>query len=343
MLTPLNVLAILLVVLVVIPIIIILASIPRSAAIYFSGAVEDASFTLTSDRVVTYGLKHDNQYNGTVEFRFEETEIMYVVNASMSEEEIQQICREGYPGWETSNTVFPFNEGIATLFTMPLARIILEPPEDGSFTYDLEITRDKQDETVSQNQIELKNFPEDLVIKLSSTNDIDMNGSTTKKIPAGLYRIVGCNSITFYSVPLTHEDSEMGYNPQLNASLEHFRFTNSEQGAFETTYTAKLEHSDVGHVEVEGDASQEQRIKLEIGDIGQYPIPIEITGRAEQLKVAGKSCYPSVGQMLVDSAPQMLWMVIPAIAGAMFGVLFEKVLKDKPDKKTEAKGEDPPT
>lgn len=260
-------------------------------------------------------------------FRANETETIYAVEASMPEEEIQQIQENGFPGWESSDEIFPFIDGSATLSAISGAKsesrllmtLMLEPPKGESITYDIEITRVKEDGHTGINQIELKNFSVEPVVKLGSVCDVNMKG-TTKMIPAGLYRIIGCRSITFFAVPGDLEDSENGYYPQLNRSLEHFQFTNMEKGTFEITYFAETEFREVGHVEVEGQVQAERWLMLEISDIGQYPIPIKIYGQAGELKMAGSTCYPSFRQLLVDGSSDLLLLIV----GAVVGVLFEK-------------------
>lgn len=298
---------------------------PKSSTIYFDGTAERATFSIALDRLANYGIKSDNQYNGSIIFGADETETIYVVEASMSEDKIQQIRENGFPGWESSDEVFPFIDGSATLSAISeansesrlLMTLKLEPPEGESFVYDIEITRVKKDGDTEINQIELKNFSKEPVVKLSCTCNINMDG-TTKMIPKGLYRIIGCQSITFFAVPGGPEDSESGYNPQLNRSLEHFQYMNTEKGTFEITYFAETEFSDVGHVEVEGHVQTGQWLMLEISDIGQYPIPVKMSGRAGELKMAGATRYPSLRQWLLNRSPDLLFLIVGAIGGTLF-------------------------
>lgn len=300
------------------------------------GKAGRAALSVTSDKLATFGIKSYEEYGGRIVFGANETETIYAVETSMPEEKIQQILEVGFPGWESSDEVFPFIDGSATLFSQtqssskPIMALILEPPEDGRFTYDLEITYVREEGTSKWNQFELKNFSAEPIIRLSSTCDINMK-DTTKTIPAGLYRIIGCRSITFFAVPSAPEDSENRYYPQLNSSLEHFQFTNRGTGTLQITYYAEPESSEVGHIEVERQAKTGQWLMLEISDIGQYPLPVKIYGRAETLMMAGTNRYPSLRQCLVDNSSVLLLLIV----GAFFTKLFEKAQGKKSDSKND--------
>lgn len=302
---------------------------PRSSTICFDGTVDQASFSVPLDKLAAYGIKSDAQYNGKLVFSAEETETIYVVEASMPEEEIRQIQENGYPDWESSSEVFPFIDGSATLSALSeaesesrlLMNLMLEPQEGESLTYNIEITRVKEDGKAEINQIELNTFSSEPIIKLYCACDINMKG-TMKTIPAGLYRIVGCQSIKFFAAPGSSEDRENGYYPQLNMSLNHFNITNAEKRTFEITYSAKTEFREIGYVEVEGDVQAGRWLELEIGDIGQYPIPIKIYGCAGELKAADKNLYPSLWQLFVDKSPDLF---MAAIVGAVLAYLIDRV------------------
>lgn len=308
---------------------------PRSSTIYFDGTADRASFSVPLDNLATYGIKSDAQYNGMLKFNADETETIYAVEASMPEEEIQHIQENGYPDWESSSEVFPFIDGSATLSAMSeaesesrlLMNLMLEPPEGEHLTYQIEITRVRMDGNAEINQIELSSFSAEPIVKLYCARDINMKG-TTKKIPAGLYRIVGCRSIKFFAAPGSSEDSESGYYPQLNMSLNHFNVTNAEKSTFEITYSAKTEFREIGYVEMEGDVQAGRWLKLEIGDIGLYPIPIKIYGCAGELKAADKSLYPSLWQLFVDQSPGLF---VVAIVPAVINYLINRV-KRGPEK-----------
>ena len=304
---------------------------PRSSTIYFDGTADQASFSVPLDKLATYGIKSNAQYNGKLIFSADETETIYAVEASMPEEEIRQIQENGYPDWESSNEVFPFSDGSATLSAISeaesesesrlLMNLMLEPPEGESLTYKIEITRVKDDGKAKINQIELNSFSAEPIVKLHCACDINMKG-TTKTIPAGLYRIVGCRSIKFFAAPGGSEDSENGYYSQLNMSLNHFNVTNAEKGTFEITYSAKTEFREIGYVEVEGDVQTGRWLELEISDIGQYPIPVKIYGCAGELKAADEALYPSLRQLFVDKSPELF---VAAVVGAVLSYLLDKV------------------
>ena len=198
---------------------------------------------------------------------------------------------------------------------------MLEPQEGESLTYNIEITRVKEDGKTEINQIELNTFSSEPIIKLYCACDINMKG-TMKTIPAGLYRIVGCRSIKFFAVPGGSKDPENGYYSQLNMSLNHFNVMNAEKCTFEITYSAKTEFREIGYVEVEGAVQAGRWLELEIGDIGQYPIPVKIRGCAGELKAAGKTLYPSLWQLFTDKFPD-LFMV--AILTTVFTCLINRV------------------
>lgn len=143
-----------------------------------------------------------------------------------------------------------------------------------------------------------------------------------KTIPAGLYRIVGCQSIKFFAAPGSSEDPENGYYPQLNMSLNHFNITNAEKCTFEITYFAKTEFREIGYVEVEGAVQAGRWLELEISDIGQYPIPVKIRGCAGELKAAAENLYPSLWQLFVDKFPELF---IGAVVGTVLTSLKDKV------------------
>lgn len=142
------------------------------------GKAGRAALSVTLDKLATFGIKSYEEYGGRIVFGANETETIYAVEASMPEEKIQQISEVGFPGWESSDEVFPFIDGSATLFSQtqssskPIMALILEPPEDGRFTYDLEITYVMEEGTSKWNQFELKNFSAEPIIRLSSTCDI---------------------------------------------------------------------------------------------------------------------------------------------------------------------------
>lgn len=115
----------------------------------------------------------------------------------------------------------------------------------------------------------------------------------------------------------------------MNSSLEHFQFTNRGTGTLQITYYAEPESSEVGHIEVERQAKTEQWLMLEISDIGQYPLPVKIYGRAETLMMAGTNRYPSLRQCLVDNSSVLLLLIV----GAFFTKLFEKAQGKKSDSK----------
>ncbi len=302
---------------------------PRSSTICFDGTADQASFSVPLDKLAAYGIKSDAQYNGKLVFSAEETETIYVVEASMPEEEIRHIQKNGYPDWESSSEVFPFIDGSATLSALSeaesesrlLMNLMLEPQEGESLTYNIEITRVKEDGKTEINQIELNTFSSEPIIKLYCACDINMKG-TMKTIPAGLYRIVGCRSIKFFAVPGGSKDPENGYYSQLNMSLNHFNVMNAEKCTFEITYSAKTEFREIGYVEVEGAVQAGRWLELEIGDIGQYPIPVKIRGCAGELKAAGKTLYPSLWQLFTDKFPD-LFMV--AILTTVFTCLINRV------------------
>jgi len=302
---------------------------PRSSTIYFDGTADQASFSVPLDKLAAYGIKSDAQYNGTLMFSADKTETIYVVEASMPEAEIREIQKNGYPDWESSNEVFPFIDGSATLSAISkaesesrlLMNLMLEPTTGESLTYRIEITRGRVDGKAEINQIELNTFSAEPIVKLYCACDINMKG-TTKTIPAGLYRIVGCRSIKFFAAPGDSEDSENGYYSQLNMSLEHFIVTIAEKGTFEITYSAKTESKEIGCVEVEGGVQPGRWLKLEISDIGQYPIPVKIYGCAGKLEAADATLYPSLRQLFVDKSPGLF---VAAVVGAVLSYLLDKV------------------
>ena len=75
-------------------------------------------------------------------------------------------------------------------------------------------------------------------------------------------------------------------------------------------------------MEVEGAVQAGRWLELEIGDIGQYPIPVKIRGCAGELKAAGKTLYPSLWQLFTDKFPD-LFMV--AILTTVFTCLINRV------------------
>ena len=311
---------------------------PDSSTIYFDGTVDQAVFGFNSNGRTEYRIR-SSQYSGYLEFRGDETKWFYVVNASMPEDEIQQILSDGYSGWETSDIVFPFDDGIGTLSSQSLMTLSLEVPDGGSFTYDMEITLDEgngdEDGDVAWNRIVLKNFPEDLIIQLHSGNDIDMKG-TAEKIPMGLYRVIGCSSITFYAAPVleSQEESEIGYNPRLKGNLKRFSFTNTEKNTFEISYYAKTIFNEIGHVEMEGTRQDGRELTLEISDIGQYPIPVKLYGQAGELEMGGVSCYPDWKQWVLEKRSELLL----SVAGLFIGMAFKKAQEEKPRPKKEGEG-----
>lgn len=309
-------------------------SLPRSSTIYFDGTADSAVFSTVLDSPAIYGIKKDAHYNGEIKFEAEKTETMYVVKASMPEDKILEIQENGFPDWESSDQVFPFNDGSATLFAIsedrPESRLLmklrLEPPEDERLTYDIEITRVKEDGNAEINQIELKNFSGEPIVKLSCACNIGM-GRTAKQIPKGLYRITGCRSIKFFAAPGGPEDSENGYNPQLNRSLERFQYLNTGEGRFEITYYAQMQPTNVGHIEVEGQVQKEQVrsgqcLDLKISDIGQYPIPVKVSGHVGELKMAGKTRYPNFRQLILDKSPDLLTLIL----GGIIGILISRAM-----------------
>ena len=318
---------------------------PASSAIYFEGAADHAVFTLASGGRDVYAIKSNDEYGGTVEFHFGETDTLYVINThNRSEEEIQRSYREGYPGWKTSDEVFPFEQGIATLFSesgnepgsdsLYPTTLTLESADGRAFNYNMEVVRGEGDG--EQNRIELRNFPVGLTIKLHRGSDISMKG-TNKKVPGGQYRIMGCTSITFYAVPLASVDLKLGYSP-VNSNLTYFKFTNAGKNTFETTYRAETNFTDIGHVEMEGYAQKGKDLSLEIGDLGQYPLPIKLSGQAGALTMGGVNCYPNWKQWVLDKRSELLL----SIAGLYIGTMFRKDQEKKSDVAGEGPQQHPP-
>lgn len=309
---------------------------PKSSAIYFEGTADQVTFTFSSDTRAVYAIKSSNQFNGDIVFGADKTQMFFIVDTSMPENEIQQVRENGYPSGKTSREVFWFKDGSATLFTKtesdltlnPFMTLTLESPDGQSFSYDMEITRHKGKGDGSWNQIELKNFPEDIKIILHSGCDINMAG-TTKKIPQGQYRIVDCNSIKFYSVPFNPEDRNIGYEGKLTKTLEHFKFTNTERDTFEITYRAETNFIEIGHVEMDGYAQKGKELMLEISDIGQYPLPVKLYGKAGALTMGGVNCYPNIYQLILDKRPELLFSIV----GLYIGFVFDKMREKKPSAK----------
>ena len=293
---------------------------PKSATIYLECGAKQAKFALFSDQQVAYDIKSDDCYNGKIVFMADKTETMYAVNTSVPTEMVQQIQEKGFPDWESSNVVFPFIDGSATLSSGPFMRIMLERAEGGSFIYDMEITRDEGDGSGNWNRIELTNFSDDLIVLMDSTCDINMKGNT-KTMPTGMYQIIGCSSIAFYAVPETNDSNSMdilfGYG--LSGSIDHFKFLGLEKGTFELTYFAETEFKEIGHSEVEGTAKKPWQMQLEISDIGRYPIPIKIRGQVAPLKIEDEIYGPSLGQWLVDEWKELLLSVITFFFGWAIG------------------------
>lgn len=310
---------------------------PKSSAIYFDGTADQAAFSFCSDRQIAYGVKSDIEHNGKIVFETDGTELILAVKTSAPEETFQQ-AREGrYSDQELGREVFAFDGGIATLVSLapdpqvkPRMAITLKPPEGGSFTYDMEVTRDEGDGSGEWNRIELKNFSKDAVIELSSTCDINMKG-TSETMPAMLYQIFGCKSIAFYAVPASPKDSEIGYDSRLRAPLKSFRFTNMERDTIEITYRAETNFVEIGHVEMKGKAQQDQELTLEISDMGQYPLPVKLSGQAGELTMGGVNCYPNPKQWVLDKRSELLL----SIAGLFIGLMFKLAEEKKPVKKEE--------
>lgn len=303
----------------------------NSPTIHFDGVAEEVAFSLVTDRQATYSIRCDNSNNSEIKFGADRTATIYVVNASVSEDLIQEIQRGKFTDWESSSEVFPFIDGSATLFSGFVMNLMLESPEGGSFTYDMEITRDEGKLDGERNRIELKNFSKDLVIQLSSTYDINMKGNT-KAIPRGLYRIIGCTAITFYAVPSGSKNPEISFDSQVKATLKHFKFVNAEMNTMEVSYFAEMSSSDVGHVLVEGSAEKAQGVTLGISDIGQYPIPIVISGQVKLLEIAGANAKPNIRQWLFEKRSDLL---TATIVGCI-GILVAAALGKKAGSKTES-------
>lgn len=298
--------------------------------IHFDGVAEEATFSFVSDRQTAYNIKCDNSNNSEIKFGADKTEIIYVVNASVSKELIQDIQEGKFTDWESSNEVFPFIEGSATLFSGAPMCLMLELPEGGYFTYDMEVAQDENKKEGKRNRIELKDFSADLAIQLDSTYDISMKGNT-KPIPRGLYRIIGCTTITFYAVPSGSEGSEISVGPPLEGTVKHFRFMNAETDTLETSYLAETNSSAVGHVPVEGTAEKGEKVIVEISDIGQYPIPIVISGQVKSLEIAGADAKPNLKQWLFEARSALLQSIIVGCIGFLLGTAFGK----KPSSKAE--------
>lgn len=303
---------------------------PKSSAIYFDGTVDQATFSFCSERQIAYSVKSDIEHNGKVVFENDGTELILAVKTSASEETFHQ-AREGkYSDQELGREVFAFDSGIATLSSLtpdpqvkPRMAITLKPPEGGSFTYDMEVTQDEGDGNGEWNQIELKNFSKDIAIELSSTCDINMKG-TAETMPAMLYQVFGCKSITFYAVPASPEDPETGYDSRLKEPLKTFRFTNTERDTIEITYRAETNFVEIGHVEMEGTVQPDQELMLEIGDIGQYPLPVKLSGQVGELTMGGVNCYPNPKQWVLDKRSELLLSIAALFIGLMFKIAEEK-------------------
>lgn len=303
---------------------------PKSSAIYFDGTTDQATFSFCSERQIAYSVKSDTEHNGKVVFENDGTELILAVKTSSPEETFQQ-AREGkYSNQELSREVFAFDDGKATLSSFapdpqskPRMTITLKPPEGGSFTYDMEVTRDEGDGNGEWNQIELKNFSKDIAIELSSACDINMKG-TGETMPAMLYQIFGCKSIKFYAVPAISEDPEIGYNSRFKEPLKSFQFTNTERDTIEITYRAETNFVEIGHVEMEGTVQPDQELMLEISDMGQYPLPVKLSGQVGKLTMGGVNCYPNPAQWVLDKRSELLLSIAALFIGLMFKIAEDK-------------------
>ena len=295
----------------------------NSPTIHFDGVAEKAAFSFVADRQAAYSIRCDNSNNSEIKFGADRTATIYVVSASVPEDLIEEIQEGGFTDWESSNEIFPFIDGSATLFSGALMNLMLELPEGGSFTYDMEITRDEGKTDGERNRVELKNFSEDLVIQLGSAYDISMKGNT-KVIPKGLYRIIGCTTITFYAVPSASKDSEIDFNSHVKGTLKHFKFVNAEMNTMEVTYFAETNSNEVGHVLVEGSAEKAQGVTLGVSDIGQYPIPIMISGQVKSLEIAGANAKPNMRQWLFERRSELLMLIVGGYITFLVGTAFGK-------------------
>ena len=61
---------------------------------------------------------------------------------------------------------------------------------------------------------------------------------------------------------------------------------------------------------------------MEISDIRQYPIPVKIYGCVGELKAAGVTLYPILGQLFADKSPDLF---VVTVVGAVVKYLVDRV------------------
>lgn len=293
--------------------------VPHNSIIYYSGKAEDVRLDMSA-KMLQIAVQYD-PYNGIIRF-YGESELpdsIWAIDQGLLEETpLEKLDLYEYMDDQT----FLFNDGTATLACNNYLELTMEGPDDSDFTYSMSITREDSGNGY-MNLITFENFPENTIIYVRGEYEIGMYGNISNShMNAGRYRMVGCRRISFspYSGSLQSIENTANELDWSKAKVLAFRFTNIGRETLEFTVDSSTEFREIGHIEISGVAKSDGDVVADISDMGAYPILLTLSGRVEDLSMAGHSFYLTYGQWLRINMTSILLALISVIFSAIIAI-----------------------
>lgn len=299
------------------------AILPGESYVYYNAEADKVSLGGVSDKYFDLYIP-GKDLAGEIFFGASEGKIIKVINYDKVQE--SKSYKFDINNYDEADE-FPFTDGTATLLTNDDADLSLEMPEGELFSYDIEIENKSNNQNNDDNDIRcvnrvtIKNFPKDLRIYIRNSGNINCKGDKTlKEMKPAKYIVYDCDYIQFDM----YESSDIKYDTEksigLSKNIDSFYIQNSEKAELEYTYNSNTEFKELGHLGVYGKA-KDNYLKAEIKDLGQYPLPIKIEGRAGKLEIAGESVYLTLRQWITNNMTEIILAVL--------GIVFTDIITKK--------------
>lgn len=305
---------------------------PKDTVIYYANVADAICFTLRVDEQQIFDVRSDTTMRGIAVFE------------GVSETEENIIFENTITGEKYSFPVPTKVESDASLL-----HIRLESTERSAFTCKVEVepeNKAKDDLCGNQdgavNRIHVFDFSENVLITFSNgDNSAFAVSSDGGFIPDGEYQVSGCNSLYFYMNNPT-EDAIISKNRLHNGLTEHmfglaetieyFDILNSNKTTLEATVNGNTDFHALGRIRISGQSSNQDKgdpLWIEISDFGIYPIEVELSGVANELKI-GNSYYnfKTVYQWMYENWNAVLLSVLGTFFAAIVTKLFAKKSAD---------------
>ncbi|MDO4300524.1 MAG: hypothetical protein Q4D26_03925 [Clostridia bacterium] len=295
---------------------------PGESYVYYNAEADKVSLSGVSDKYFDLHIP-GKDLAGEIFFGASEDKIIKIINYDKIQE--SKSYKFDVNNYDEA-AEFPFADGTATLLTNDDADLSLEMPEGVPFSYDIEIenknnNQNNDNNTGCVNRVTIKNFPGDLKICIRNSGNINCKGDKTlKEMKPAKYIVYDCDYIQFdmYGSADIKYDTEKSIG--LSENIDSFYIQNSEKAELEYTYNSNTEFKELGHLGVYGKA-KDNNLKAEIKDLGQYPLPIKIEGRAGRLEIAGESVYLTLRQWITNNMTEIILAVL--------GIVFTDIITKK--------------